>query len=260
MANFATSAGASVGQEPPDHQSDADGRRDQRCAAPSRRRSPAPVRHAPRRMAANIYAGVGTNEVSHPLLQKRSKAARTAVIVLTTEKGLCGPAQHQSPARSPPPTTTRARSTSASEKKGRQVLTRLKKDLLADFRVEGQPHLRREQDDQPVSYSRIRGGGVRHHRDLLQPLRQHPLAGAHPFPRWCPSAPTPSPPPRHAARPSTTRWRIPSRTAGSATLVSYISSRTPPKRSAKLLPYYIHLSFTRRSRVARLEHSARRSP
>src|ERR1035441_1965323 len=42
-------------------------------------------------MAANIHAGVGANEVSHPLLQKRDKSGKTAVLVLTTEKGLCGP-------------------------------------------------------------------------------------------------------------------------------------------------------------------------
>ena len=42
-------------------------------------------------MAANIYAGVAPNEVGHPLLQKRTKSGKTAVVVLTTEKGLCGP-------------------------------------------------------------------------------------------------------------------------------------------------------------------------
>src|SRR5271156_1988985 len=41
-------------------------------------------------MAGNIYANVGPAEVSHPLLQKRGQG-KTAVIVLTTEKGLCGP-------------------------------------------------------------------------------------------------------------------------------------------------------------------------
>ena len=50
-------------------------------------------------MAANIYAGIGANEVSHPLLQKGNKSGKTAVIVLTSEKGLCGTAEYQFAAR-----------------------------------------------------------------------------------------------------------------------------------------------------------------
>src|SRR5471032_2738643 len=42
-------------------------------------------------MASNIYEGIGANEVSHPLIQKRNKSGKTAVVVLTSEKGLCGP-------------------------------------------------------------------------------------------------------------------------------------------------------------------------
>ena len=89
-------------------------------------------------MAANIYAGVGPNEVSHPLLQKRPKSGKTAVLVLTSEKGLCGPLN-----------TNLLRDVLRADhadkvyisigRKGRQVLVRLKKNLLADFELKDSP-------------------------------------------------------------------------------------------------------------------------
>jgi F-type H+-transporting ATPase subunit gamma len=89
-------------------------------------------------MAANIYAGVGTNEVSHPLLQKRNKSGKTAVLVLTSEKGLCGPLNTNL-------LRDVLRADDASKvyisvgRKGRQVLVRLKKNLLADFELKDSP-------------------------------------------------------------------------------------------------------------------------
>ena len=89
-------------------------------------------------MAANIYAGVGPNEVSHPLLQKRNKSGKTAVVVLTSEKGLCGPLNTNL-------LRDVLRNDDASKvyisvgRKGRQTLARLKKNLLADFELKDSP-------------------------------------------------------------------------------------------------------------------------
>jgi F-type H+-transporting ATPase subunit gamma len=89
-------------------------------------------------MAANIYAGIGANEVSHPLLQKDNKTGKTAVLVITSEKGLCGPLN-----------TNLMRDVIRNDdgnkvyisvgRKGRQVLARLKKNLLADFELKDSP-------------------------------------------------------------------------------------------------------------------------
>jgi F-type H+-transporting ATPase subunit gamma len=89
-------------------------------------------------MAAHLYASIGPNEVSHPLLQKRTTNGKTAVIVLTSEKGLCGPLN-----------TNLLREVLKNDdsnkvyisvgRKGRQVLARLKKNLLADFELKDSP-------------------------------------------------------------------------------------------------------------------------
>jgi F-type H+-transporting ATPase subunit gamma len=89
-------------------------------------------------MAAHIYAGIGNNEVSHPLLKKGDKTGKTAVIVITSEKGLCGPLN-----------TNLLRDVLKNDdgnkvyisvgKKGRQVLARMKKNLLADFELKDSP-------------------------------------------------------------------------------------------------------------------------
>jgi F-type H+-transporting ATPase subunit gamma len=89
-------------------------------------------------MAAHIYAGIGPTEVSHPLLQKRKTNGKTAVVVITSEKGLCGPLN-----------TNLLRDVLKADdgnkvyvsvgRKGRQVLARLKKNLLADFELKDTP-------------------------------------------------------------------------------------------------------------------------
>jgi F-type H+-transporting ATPase subunit gamma len=88
-------------------------------------------------MAAHIYANLGPNEVSHPLLHRRDHG-KTAVLVLTTEKGLCGPLN-----------TNLLREVIKNDgpdkvyisvgRKGRQVLARMKKNLLADFELKDSP-------------------------------------------------------------------------------------------------------------------------
>src|SRR5271154_1401237 len=89
-------------------------------------------------MAANIYAGVGPNEVSHPLLQKRNKSGKTAVLVLTSEKGLCGPL-NTNLLRDVLKNDDASKVYISVGRKGRQVLVRLKKNLLADFELKDSP-------------------------------------------------------------------------------------------------------------------------
>jgi F-type H+-transporting ATPase subunit gamma len=89
-------------------------------------------------MAANIYAGVGTNEVSHPLLQKRNQSGKTAVVVLTSEKGLCGPL-NTNLLRDVLKNDDASKVYISVGRKGRQVLARLKKNLLADFELKDSP-------------------------------------------------------------------------------------------------------------------------
>jgi F-type H+-transporting ATPase subunit gamma len=77
---------------------------------------------------------MGPGEISHPLLQKRNKNGKTCVVVITTEKGLCGPLN-----------TNLLRDVLKNDngkqvyisvgRKGRIVLARLKKNLLADFEL-----------------------------------------------------------------------------------------------------------------------------
>jgi F-type H+-transporting ATPase subunit gamma len=89
-------------------------------------------------MAAHIYAGMGPNEVSHPLLQKGERSGKTAVVVLTSEKGLCGPLNTnllRDVLRNDNPNKVYI----SVGRKGRQVLARLKKNLLADFELKDSP-------------------------------------------------------------------------------------------------------------------------
>jgi F-type H+-transporting ATPase subunit gamma len=89
-------------------------------------------------MAAHIYASIGPNEVSHPLLQKRSKAGKTAVVVLTSEKGLCGPL-NTNLLREVLKNDDAGKVYISVGRKGRQTLARLKKNLLADFELKDSP-------------------------------------------------------------------------------------------------------------------------
>jgi F-type H+-transporting ATPase subunit gamma len=89
-------------------------------------------------MASRIYENLGPSEVGHPLLENRKKTGKTAVIVLTSEKGLCGPLN-----------TNLLRDVLRNDdankvyisvgRKGRQTLARLKKNLLADFELKDSP-------------------------------------------------------------------------------------------------------------------------
>jgi F-type H+-transporting ATPase subunit gamma len=89
-------------------------------------------------LTAHLYAHIGNDEISHPLLQARKTNGKTAVVILTSEKGLCGPLN-----------TNLLRDVLKNDgpdkiyitvgRKGRQFITRLKKDLLADFELKDSP-------------------------------------------------------------------------------------------------------------------------
>jgi F-type H+-transporting ATPase subunit gamma len=89
-------------------------------------------------MAGHLFAHIGEGQISHPLLRERKKSGKTAIVVITSEKGLCGPLN-----------TNLLRDVIKADapdkvyisvgKKGRQVLVRMKKNLLADFELKDSP-------------------------------------------------------------------------------------------------------------------------
>jgi F-type H+-transporting ATPase subunit gamma len=89
-------------------------------------------------LAGHIYANLGQGEIRHPLIRGANKTGKTAVLVITSEKGLCGPLN-----------TNLMREVLKADngqqvyitvgRKGRQVLARLKKNLLADFPLKDTP-------------------------------------------------------------------------------------------------------------------------
>jgi F-type H+-transporting ATPase subunit gamma len=85
-------------------------------------------------MTSHIYENLGPNEVGHPLLEKRSRNGKTCVVVLTTEKGLCGPL-NTNLLRDMLRADDANRVYVSVGRKGRQTLARLKKNLLADFEL-----------------------------------------------------------------------------------------------------------------------------
>ena len=89
-------------------------------------------------IAAHLYESIGPNEVSHPLLQKRNKSGKTAVVVLTSEKGLCGPL-NTNLLREVIKNDDASKVYVSVGRKGRQTLVRLKKNLLADFELKDTP-------------------------------------------------------------------------------------------------------------------------
>ena len=88
--------------------------------------------------AGHLYANIGKDEISHPLLQDRPGNGKTAVILLTSEKGLCGPL-NTNLLRDVLKTDDGNRVYVTVGRKGRQVIARLKKNLLADFELKDAP-------------------------------------------------------------------------------------------------------------------------
>ena len=89
-------------------------------------------------MAGHLYATSDKDEFAHPLLQGRKKTGKTAVIVITTEKGLCG-ALNTNLLRDVVKADDGNKVYISVGRKGRQVLARLKKNLLADFELKDSP-------------------------------------------------------------------------------------------------------------------------
>ena len=89
-------------------------------------------------LAGHLYANIGKDEISHPLLQKRNKSGKTAVIVITSEKGLCGPL-NTNLLRDVTKADDASKVYISVGRKGRQVLVRMKKNLLADFELKDTP-------------------------------------------------------------------------------------------------------------------------
>ena len=89
-------------------------------------------------IASHLYASIGKDEISHPLLQARKGNGKTCVIVITSDKGLCGPLN-----------TNLLRDIMKADgankvyvtvgRKARQFMVRLKKNLLADFETKDAP-------------------------------------------------------------------------------------------------------------------------
>jgi len=82
-------------------------------------------------IAANLEAGSG--EISHPLLEKRP-VKKTAVLVISTDKGLCG-GLNTNLLRDVMKNDGPNKAYVSVGRKGRQFLTRLQKELLADFEL-----------------------------------------------------------------------------------------------------------------------------
>jgi F-type H+-transporting ATPase subunit gamma len=85
-------------------------------------------------MAGHLYATMGKDQISHPLLQQRKKTGKTCAIVITSEKGLCG-ALNTNLLREVIRNDDPSKVYVSVGRKGRQVLARMKKNLLADFEL-----------------------------------------------------------------------------------------------------------------------------
>ena len=142
----------------------------------------APLRQPPRRHGrAHLRQPRAERGQPSAAPEAHGKSGKTAVVVLTSEKGLCGPLN-----------TNLLRDVLQADdpnkvyisvgRKGRQVLARLKKNLLADFELKDSPTFAESKTISRFLLAEIRRGRVRRGRDFLQPLRQHALAGPDPLP------------------------------------------------------------------------------
>ena len=89
-------------------------------------------------LAGHLYANIGKDEISHPLLQGGTKSGKTAVVVITSEKGLCGPL-NTNLLRDVLKADAADKVYISVGRKGRQFLARMKKNLLADFELKDSP-------------------------------------------------------------------------------------------------------------------------
>ncbi|MCE0497192.1 MAG: ATP synthase F1 subunit gamma [Methylacidiphilales bacterium] len=89
-------------------------------------------------LASHLYANIGKDEISHPLLQGGTKSGKIAVVVITSEKGLCGPL-NTNLLRDVVKADAADKVYISVGRKGRQLLARMKKNLLADFELKDSP-------------------------------------------------------------------------------------------------------------------------
>ncbi len=90
-------------------------------------------------IAARLHVRLGSGEFLNPLLQPPStNAAKTAVLVITSDKGLCG-ALNSNLLREVLRNDSPEKIYICVGRKGRQTLARLKKNLLADFSLKDSP-------------------------------------------------------------------------------------------------------------------------
>src|SRR5262249_1274663 len=79
----------------------------------------------------------GSGEFTHPLMEKREGGKR-AVVVVSTDKGLCG-ALNSNVLREAAPFEKESTGSVAAGKKGAQFLSRTKRQLLAEFTYKDNP-------------------------------------------------------------------------------------------------------------------------
>jgi F-type H+-transporting ATPase subunit gamma len=89
-------------------------------------------------LTAHLFASLGPGEISHPLLQPRKTNGKTAVLVITSDKGLCGPL-NTNLLRDVLKADDANKVYITAGRKGRQFLARSKKNLLADFELKDSP-------------------------------------------------------------------------------------------------------------------------
>jgi F-type H+-transporting ATPase subunit gamma len=205
-------------------------------------------------MASNIYEGIGDNEVSHPLIQKRNKSGKIAVLVLTSEKGLCGPL-NTNLLREVLKNDDASKVYISVGRKGRQTLARLKKNLLADFELKDSPSFA---DSKTIS------------RFLLQKFDENQFDAVEIYynrfvntlsqvPTRFPLVPIGADVLAHAKEVGRAKHADNLKNKDSATpSVSYNFEPEAAELLGKLLPYYIHLELYEKILESRAsEHSAR---
>jgi len=209
-------------------------------------------------MAAHIYAGIGPNQVGHPLLQKGTKSGKTAVVVITSEKGLCGPLN-----------TNLLREVLRHDdaqkvyisvgRKGRQFLVRLKKNLLADFELRDSPTFAESKTISRFLIQKFEEGQFdaveiyynRFVNTLSQIPTRYPLV---PIGADVLSVAKAMGEAKHAEL----QERKPKSETNPNPAVTYNFEPDPDVLLGKLLPYYIHLELYEKILESRAsEHSAR---
>ena len=210
-------------------------------------------------MASHLYENIGPNEVGHPLLQERKGGSgKTAVVVLTSEKGLCGPLNTnllRDVLRNDSPDKVYV----SVGRKGRQTLVRLKKDLIADFELKDSPTFAESKTISRFLLAEFEKGHIdaveiyynRFVNTLSQVPTRFPLV---PIGAEVLATAKAMGEAHHAARAG--QPTADGNTEGST--LTYNFEPDAPELLGKLLPYYVHLLVYNKILESRAsEHSAR---